>query len=87
MVVTQDDALMWTDGRYYLAAEKELYEGWKMMKWDKGKLYFDWLAENGKEGWKVGADTNQLGIGSFNTRRDWLKEKKIELVSSENLVD
>jgi Xaa-Pro aminopeptidase len=25
---SQDQALMWTDGRYYLQAQKQLYEGW-----------------------------------------------------------
>jgi Xaa-Pro aminopeptidase len=28
----QGKALMWTDGRYYLAAGKQLEEGWEMMK-------------------------------------------------------
>ena len=31
-VVTQKEARMWTDGRYYLAAGKQLFEGWTMMK-------------------------------------------------------
>lgn len=43
-LVTQEDeaneanelALMWTDGRYYLQASKQLYEGWKMMKIEVG---------------------------------------------------
>lgn len=29
-VVTQTDALMWTDGRYYLQAQKQLEAGWTM---------------------------------------------------------
>ena len=31
-LVTKDSALMWTDGRYYIQIEKELYPGWKMKK-------------------------------------------------------
>lgn len=31
-LVTADKALMWTDGRYYLAAAKELEDGWEMRK-------------------------------------------------------
>jgi Xaa-Pro aminopeptidase len=31
-VVTLDHAALWTDGRYYLQAEKELGEGWTLMK-------------------------------------------------------
>jgi len=27
-VVSQEEARMWTDSRYYLAAEKQLYPGW-----------------------------------------------------------
>lgn len=31
-LVTQSIALMWTDGRYFIQIEKELYPGWQMMK-------------------------------------------------------
>ena len=31
-VVTLDDARMWTDGRYFLSAPKQLEAGWTMMK-------------------------------------------------------
>ena len=31
-VVTQDEARMWTDGRYWLQAGKQLGEGWTLMK-------------------------------------------------------
>ena len=31
-VVTRDEACMWTDGRYYIQAERQLEAGWKMMK-------------------------------------------------------
>lgn len=35
---------MWTDSRYFLAAEKELEEGWKMMKMARGvDPYFKWI--------------------------------------------
>jgi Xaa-Pro aminopeptidase len=33
-VVTKDDARMWTDSRYYIAAQKQLEPGWTMMKWE-----------------------------------------------------
>lgn len=31
-VVTENDALLWTDGRYFLQAEKQLDENWTLMK-------------------------------------------------------
>ena len=27
---------MWTDGRYYIQAKKELYPGWEMKKMERG---------------------------------------------------
>ena len=35
-VITQKAAKMWTDGRYYLAAENQLEEGWEMEKMESG---------------------------------------------------
>ena len=29
---------MWTDGRYYIQIEKELYPGWKMKKMERLKV-------------------------------------------------
>lgn len=31
-LVTQEKALLWTDGRYFLQAEKELSKEWTLMK-------------------------------------------------------
>jgi len=72
-VVTQKnedegDALMWTDGRYYLQAEKQLYEGWKMMKMEaKLPQYTEWIKQNVKPGSKIGVDEFQMAVGSFQT--------------------
>ena len=55
-MVTKDDARMWTDGRYYLQAEKQLEAGWTMMKMERGvQTWFDWVIDNIKGG-KVGID-------------------------------
>ncbi|MCQ2816545.1 MAG: aminopeptidase P family N-terminal domain-containing protein [archaeon] len=35
-LITKDNAYMWTDGRFYIQIEKELYPGWKMKKWEAG---------------------------------------------------
>ena len=31
-IVTENEAFCWTDGRYFISCEKQLYEGWKMKK-------------------------------------------------------
>ena len=35
-LITKTEALLWTDGRYYIQAEKMLNKDWKMMKMEKG---------------------------------------------------
>lgn len=32
VVVTHEEALLWTDGRYFLQAEQELAPGWTLMR-------------------------------------------------------
>lgn len=58
VVVTQDAALLWTDGRYYLQGEKQLGEGWTLMRGGSPGVpeLPAWLAENLPEGAKVGVD-------------------------------
>ena len=42
-VITMTEARMWTDGRYYIQAERQLEEGWQMMKWEKDvPSWFEW---------------------------------------------
>jgi hypothetical protein len=36
-VITNDKAALWTDGRYYLQAEKQLDENWVLMR--DGKVW------------------------------------------------
>lgn len=38
MLITQEEALLWTDGRYYIQAEKELNANWKLMKMEKNEI-------------------------------------------------
>ena len=86
-VVTKDDARMWTDGRYYLQAEKQLEAGWTMMKMERGvQTWFDWVIDNIKDG-KVGIDYTQYPSASAEARSKLFKEKGLELVNTENLVD
>ena len=79
---------MWTDGRYYLAAEKELTEGWQMQKWEKGKLYFDWIKSNCSKGSRIGCDENQFPAESFKMRSEFFEKEGIILIPvSGNFVD
>jgi Xaa-Pro aminopeptidase len=68
-LVTQEDeadeanelALMWTDGRYFLQAGKQLYDGWTMMKMGAGQPHYaKWIQDNIKKGSKIGCDETQI---------------------------
>jgi Xaa-Pro aminopeptidase len=40
-LISHSEALLWTDSRYFLQAEKELREGWQMRKLQQGeKMWF-----------------------------------------------
>jgi hypothetical protein len=58
VVVTPDQALLWTDGRYFLQAEQELGPGWTLMRAGTGHCpeIPDWLAEVLPAGARVGID-------------------------------
>lgn len=81
-------ALMWTDGRYYLQAGKQLYDGWKMMKIEAGQPHYsEWIKTNVKKGSKIACDETQIPATVFKARAEGLKAVDIELVPGKNLVD
>lgn len=87
-VVTMDDARMWTDGRYYLAAGKELEAGWTMMKMEAAEIsWFKWVADNCKAGSKIGLDFTQYPAAMFELRFGPLKQSGFVVESTPNLVD
>jgi len=88
-VVTKDEALLWTDSRYYLAAEKQLYSDWKMMKMSaKDISWFAWVKDNMLENQTIGFDFSTYPAAMFEIRTKPLKEKGIIVQpTSNNLVD
>jgi Xaa-Pro aminopeptidase len=55
-LVTQDVALMWTDGRYFIQIEKELYPGWKMKKMREEESLSEYVLNNLDENITIGMD-------------------------------
>jgi len=79
---------MWTDGRYYLQAGKQLNEGWVMMKMEADMpTWFGWIKDNLKVGDKIGLDFTQYPAYMLDVRFKDIKAKGITLVSTPNLVD
>lgn len=40
VLISQKEALLWTDGRYFLQAQNELYPGWELKKMGQDKAWF-----------------------------------------------
>uniref|UniRef100_A0A7N1A5F9 Metallopeptidase M24 family protein n=1 Tax=Kalanchoe fedtschenkoi TaxID=63787 RepID=A0A7N1A5F9_KALFE len=90
-VVTKDKAALWTDGRYFLQAEKQLNSNWILMR--AGSLGVpttsEWLNEVLAPGCKVGIDPFLFSYDAAEELKEAIAKKNHELVYlySSNLVD
>merc|ERR1719201_489672 len=68
-VVTEKSALLWTDGRYFLQAAKELSDDWTLMKdgLPGTPSVQQWLHDNLVDGQRVGMDPTLCSV--HNSRR------------------
>lgn len=76
-VVTQEAALLWTDGRYYQQAANELDPIWTLMKdgLTTTPSITDWLVKNLRSGARVGADGNLISYRLWSTWAACLEAK------------
>eukprot|EP00127_Corallochytrium_limacisporum_P007120 Clim_evm39s242 gene=Clim_evmTU39s242 len=89
-VVTQTQAALWTDGRYFLQASQQLDEGWMLMKMgvEKTPSAGKWLCQVLEKGQRVGFDATTVSQSKCKALRKELKLANLELVSTtpQNLV-
>lgn len=76
-LVTQEQAALWTDGRYFLQAERQLDNNWTLMK---GGLKDtptkeEWLGKLLPQGSKVGAASKLISFQASEKLKDELKKK------------
>ncbi|OMH82112.1 putative Xaa-Pro aminopeptidase P [Zancudomyces culisetae] len=88
-VITKDSASMFTDGRYFLMARKQMDSNWTLMKVGvTGVPTLEKYLEDLPEGNRIGVDPTLLSASRAEALCKSLKDKKKELVPiSENLVD
>lgn len=89
-VVTTEESLLWTDGRYFAQAERQLGDDWKLMKDGLGTTptLSDYLTKQLQSGSKVGVDAKLFSHSRFKKLNTALNSNGIELVPMmENLVD
>lgn len=89
-VITKDDARIWTDGRYWLQAEKEIKDsGVSLMKmFEPGvATTSEWLLDIIPENGTVGFDGRTLPMGDGQELEFVLKSKNASICHSVDLID
>ncbi|KAI6700176.1 hypothetical protein NL676_014500 [Syzygium grande] len=87
-LITINEALLWTDGRYFLQAAQQLSDQWKLMRIREDPAVDVWMADNlpndaaiGTDPWCVSIDTVQRWERAFAKKQQKLVQ------TSTNLVD
>ena len=90
IVVTQEFAGLWTDGRYFLQASQELEgTGIQMMKLEVqiNPEYLEWTAKNLTENSRVGIDGRMFSIGQHKLMQQLFQSKNIQIVDDIDLFE
>ncbi|MBB5189918.1 Xaa-Pro aminopeptidase [Silvimonas terrae] len=89
LVVTDDFAGVWVDGRYWEQAEAQLAgTGVKLMKLLSGQAqpHVDWLAAHLKHGARAGADGDVLSVASARATASALQASGVKLETAKDLL-
>ncbi|KIJ22785.1 hypothetical protein M422DRAFT_39923, partial [Sphaerobolus stellatus SS14] len=89
-VITQNEALMFTDGRYFLQAAQQMDRNWTLMKQGIPDVptWQEYLSKNLKPKSRIGIDATLITAVDAKSLKDTLASKQSELVPlSVNLVD
>ncbi|KAK5786433.1 aminopeptidase P2 [Gossypium arboreum] len=90
-IVTKDKAALWTDGRYFLQAEKQLNTSWKLMRAGNFGVpqASEWLNDVLAPGGRVGIDPFLFSYDAAEELKEVISKKNLELVYlyDLNLVD
>lgn len=90
VVVTQEEAGLWTDSRYFLQAEEQLKgSGIKMFKLRIPNTINPeiWLTKKLSANSKVGIDSQTISVSGFQNLENILNDKQIKLIKTADLID
>ncbi|CAJ0565051.1 unnamed protein product, partial [Mesorhabditis spiculigera] len=90
VAVTEKEALLWTDGRYFVQANKQLSSDWKLMKQAQPDSITteDWIVQNFNAGDRIGFDPSLHRYEAAASMIEKFAQNKITAVPIEqNLVD
>ena len=89
LVVTQDFAGLWVDGRYWVQAEKELAgTGFVLQKLtqEEHSTHVAWLAKNLPQDAVVGVDGRALSIAQYQSLSLALAQKNVRIDTEQDLI-
>ena len=90
VVITEKEAILWTDGRYFIQAEKQL-EGSEIKLFKMGipgfPTYKEWLKNNLKEGDTLGFDGKVFPQSDVVELKKIIGKKSIDFIDQYDLVD
>ena len=89
LVITQDFAGLWVDGRYWVQAEKELAgTGFVLQKLtqDENSTHVAWMARSLAEHAVVGVDGRALSIAQYQSLNQALAQKKVSMATELDLI-
>ena len=90
VIVTETEALLWVDSRYFIQAEEEIKgTEFRMLKLDTPGFPspYEWLKENLKKDDVLGIDSNSISITEFSRVSKELKKSRIEVKATDDLLD
>ncbi|GAM25885.1 hypothetical protein SAMD00019534_090600, partial [Acytostelium subglobosum LB1] len=89
-VITTDQCLLWTDGRYWLQAGQQLQSDWKIMK-DRVQgepTIEEWISKTLPAGTTIGMDSRLIAKSSYDKFRLAVEKANQKIITLEhNLVD
>lgn len=79
LLITQESAFLYTDGRYWLSAETQLFPEWTLMKLAPGvPRYFEWITQNLAKGSIIAYDSSIVSYESVKLRKEYFEKKGFE---------
>lgn len=88
VVITESEAYLWTDSRYFIQAAMELPSCYTLMKLgiEGTPDPWEWLTANTSEGMVVGVDSSEISIGLFTRLSEQLAKKKAKLLETDDFL-
>lgn len=88
VVVTQNEAALWADSRYWEQAERQLSGSNIMLeKLGFGRTHLDWLAERLPENSKIGVAADMFSLADKQRLQQKLRIKNVQLIHTPDLLN